>query len=371
MMKNKRKLLLLIATVLMFVLLVACDKKSNQVRGDGNDSATSNEVSNDATTEVQSDNANDGTEAEEPVVVRLGCTSTDGSALNSSMLNIAINQGFMEEELAKVNAVAEYYPITGGGPATNEALAGKSIDFGIMGSFAATNGYDSGIETSVIGIDGSTGGAIMTKQESGIASIADLKGKKIGVTLGTSWEEILEISLNKSGLSKADVEIVNLSLSDTYEALLLDQVDAIVGYLGMLGDDITLAQTGEIVILADSRTDSDITICGYHLVDKNFEEAHPEIVQAYVNALYRATAYGEEHPELFRDIYSNVTDEVYEWQYADYLFLVTGTALDEAAVAYGKKDTEFMYNNGLILSEVDVDVWFNTSYYENAKANIN
>jgi len=143
-----------------------------------------------------------------------------------------------------------------------------------------------------------------------------------------------------------------------------------VGYLGMLGDDIVLAQTGDIVILADSRTDSDITICGYHLVDKSFEEEHPEIVQAYVNALYRATAYGEEHPELFRDIYSNVTDDVYEWQYADYLFLVTGTALDDAAVAYGKKDTEFMYNNGLILSEVNVDDWFNTSYYENAKENI-
>lgn len=360
---KKKGLKKVLATMVVLGIAVSITACGGSVPKDSSVIESTPETAKENTKEEEKETAD--VAEKELLTVNIGCSSLDGTTMSSSMLNTAIDQGFLEEEFAAVGAVPEYYPITGGGPATNEALAGGSLDFGVMGSFAATNGKDSGIETSVVAFDGGIGGAVITKKQNNINSISDLVGKKVGVTLGTSWEELFVAALNENGISKNDVELVNLGLSDVYEALLLDQIDAMVGAIGMLGDDITNIMNGDLIILADSRTDENLSVYGYHLVSSKFEEKHPEVVQAYVNALYRATEYAVEHPETIRERFSDVSDEVYDWLYADYIDLLIRTSLDESAITYGTRDIAFMYDNSLITENVDVNEWFHTSYYEN------
>lgn len=64
--------------------------------------------------------------------------------------------------------------------------------------------------------------------DSGIRAIADLRGKKIGYSVGGVEEAILKTILARHGLSLADVRMVNVNFALS-PALLSRQVDAVVG----------------------------------------------------------------------------------------------------------------------------------------------
>lgn len=61
-----------------------------------------------------------------------------------------------------------------------------------------------------------------------IKSIADLKGRKIGFSVGGFEEALLGAMLEKHGLTLADVELVNVNFSLS-PALISGQVDAVIG----------------------------------------------------------------------------------------------------------------------------------------------
>lgn len=67
---------------------------------------------------------------------------------------------------------------------------------------------------------------IVGLKSKGIASPADLAGKKIAVPKGTSTEYFIDIVLRTEGIKKSDVEIVDLSAPDSLKALKDGTVDA-------------------------------------------------------------------------------------------------------------------------------------------------
>ncbi len=64
----------------------------------------------------------------------------------------------------------------------------------------------------------------------GIHSVADLKGKKVGVEIGFVSHLLLLNALEKSGLSEEDVELVNVPTNETPQVLASGDVDAIVAW---------------------------------------------------------------------------------------------------------------------------------------------
>lgn len=64
----------------------------------------------------------------------------------------------------------------------------------------------------------------------GIKSMADLKGKKVGVEVGFVGHLLLLNALNDAGLTEADVELVNVPTNETPQVLASGQVDAIVAW---------------------------------------------------------------------------------------------------------------------------------------------
>jgi NitT/TauT family transport system substrate-binding protein len=68
---------------------------------------------------------------------------------------------------------------------------------------------------------------IVARRASGIARLADLRGKRVGATVNTSSQYFLAGMLRKAGLRESDIQFVNLEGQDMPEALKRNAVDAV------------------------------------------------------------------------------------------------------------------------------------------------
>ena len=128
----------------------------------------------------------------------------------------------------------------------------------------------------------------------GFKSLADLKGKKIGVTApGSSTNVMVNFALAKVGLKPSDVSIVGVGAGNgAVAAMRSGQIDA----LSNLDPVITLLQrSGDLKIISDTRVLAEAdkvfggpmpAACLY--APQAFIDKHPATVQALTNAIVRA-----------------------------------------------------------------------------------
>jgi NitT/TauT family transport system substrate-binding protein len=136
--------------------------------------------------------------------------------------------------------------------------------------------------------------AVNTKTMPNFKSVADLKGKKIGVTApGSSTNVMANFVLAKAGLKPADVSFVGVGASSgAVAAVRAGQIDA----LSNLDPVITILQrAGDVRIVSDTRDPAESekvfggpmpAACLYAPVA--FVEKNPNTAQALANAIVRA-----------------------------------------------------------------------------------
>lgn len=81
---------------------------------------------------------------------------------------------------------------------------------------------------AIVGLIDTSNGADALVGSKGVASIKDLKGKKVAVTVGECNEVLLVKALQSAGMSSEDVEIVNMDPDAAGAALKAGNVDAAV-----------------------------------------------------------------------------------------------------------------------------------------------
>lgn len=109
------------------------------------------------------------------------------------------------------------------------AVVTKSVDFGTFGIAAAILGASAGEPVVVIASTCNRGMAIIARKGEGIASLKDLKGKRVAVFPGTTQEVFFLERLRMEGMTIKDVEPVRVSFSEMHIALARGDVDAYVG----------------------------------------------------------------------------------------------------------------------------------------------
>ncbi|GAB07959.1 aliphatic sulfonate ABC transporter substrate-binding protein [Gordonia amarae] len=121
----------------------------------------------------------------------------------------------------------EYSEFTAGPPLVEAANAG-GIDLAQVGNTPAIFGAAAKAKIKIIGALEATGkgDAIVVGKDSALKSPADLKGKKVAVTKGSSANANLLLHLKKAGLSLTDITPVYLPPGDGYTALTKGDVDA-------------------------------------------------------------------------------------------------------------------------------------------------
>jgi NitT/TauT family transport system substrate-binding protein len=161
-----------------------------------------------------------GVQAEE--VVRLGNLKLAHFGAVSYIKEIAPRCGIRVEE--KVFAK---------GLDVMQAIIAGELDVGATASEAAISGRAGGAPVLVVAGFARGGARLVARPDLKASSLAQLKGKKIGVTRGAIQEVLLMAELARSGLSAdampgKDVQLVYLPFADLNGALLNKQIDAMM-----------------------------------------------------------------------------------------------------------------------------------------------
>src|SRR5262245_25299052 len=139
------------------------------------------------------------------------------------------SKGLLEKEFAK-DGIAIVWVQTLGSNKALEFLNASSIDFGsTAGSAALVAKINGNPIKSIYVYSRPEWTALVTGKDSKIASVADLKGKRVAVTRGTDPHIFLVRALQTAGLSEKDITPVLLQHPDGKAALIRGDVEAWAG----------------------------------------------------------------------------------------------------------------------------------------------
>ncbi len=137
---------------------------------------------------------------------------------------------YMKEIAPKFNLKIEERVFAKGLDIVPAIIAGE-IDVSASALEAAISGRASGVKVYLVGGFAKGGVRIVGRPDLNIHSIAELKGKKVGVTRGGPQEILLFTELAKNNLTWADkpgkdVQIIYMGYPDLNQALLTKEIDA-------------------------------------------------------------------------------------------------------------------------------------------------
>jgi len=139
------------------------------------------------------------------------------------------DKGLLEKEFAKDGISIRWVQSAGSNKAL-EFLNAGSIDFGsTAGSAALVAKINGNPIKSIYVYSRPEWTALVTRRDSTITKIADLKGKRVAVTRGTDPHIFLVRALLGAGLSERDIQPVLLQHADGKTALMRGDVDAWAG----------------------------------------------------------------------------------------------------------------------------------------------
>ena len=207
-------------------------------------------------------------------------------------LTVAEHRGYFKAEGLDVTIVD-----FAGGARALQAVVGGSADV-VSGAFEHTvNMQQKGQRMRAFVLQGKAPQIVLgvnPKTMAGYKTVADLKGKKIGVTApGSSTNVMVNFILAKAGLKPSDVSIIGVGASQgAVAAMRSGQIDAISN----LDPVITLLQrSGDLKIVSDTRVvaESERVFggpmpAGCFYAPQSFIDKNPATTQALTNAIVRA-----------------------------------------------------------------------------------
>jgi sulfonate transport system substrate-binding protein len=143
--------------------------------------------------------------------------------------------------------------------------------------------------------------AIVVPAHSPIASLSDLKGKRVAATPGTDPNIFLMRALASVGLSQADITLVPLQHPLGRQALDAGQVDAWAGLDPFMAE--AQLQNHDRLIYRNKALISPGTL----LAREDFEAAHPEVIGQVLQAYARARAWALQNPDEMAAILAKAT----------------------------------------------------------------
>ncbi len=216
-------------------------------------------------------------------------------------LVIAREKGWIDEAMKGIGVDVKWSDFESG-PPMNESFAAGQQDIGVIGDVPSVAAVAAGQKNVFIAAaDGGPSYAMLVADDSGIKTVADLKGKKIGLTIGSTAQNLAGKLLSKAGLDiKKDVEVINVSTGDAQTVLLNHNVEAVVIWEPNVS---RLDATDKIHILTHG---GDIGFPGVNVVfaRQEFVKANPDIVKAYLKQYWRATKAYEKNPKEFAELLS-------------------------------------------------------------------
>jgi sulfonate transport system substrate-binding protein len=199
------------------------------------------------------------------------------------------NKGWLEKEFEKDNIKIRWVQTLGSNKAL-EFLNAGSIDFGsTAGSAALVAKINGNPIKSIYVYSRPEWTALVTRKDTSIASIADLKGKRVAVTRGTDPHIFLVRALLSAGLSEKDIQPVLLQHPDGKTALIRGDVDAWAGLDPMMAQ--AEVEDGARLFYRNTAANT----WGILNVREEFARQHPDLVKRVLAVYEEARKYSLGH----------------------------------------------------------------------------
>ena len=264
-----KKLIALLLALVMVFALAACG---------GEGETTTTEPPADDTTPVDDTTPPEEPSAE-PVTLNIGYMNNYGSLW---ALAAAQNLGYFEEEGITLELTS-----FDNGPNIIAAMENGTVNIGYIGDGAhslCVQGNASIIALSHI----SNGDAVIGGPE--VKTVADLKGKTVAYSSGTTSENILIQALASEGMTMSDITAMDMDASAIVTAMLSGKVDACA--IWSPNSTTVIDELEGATILADNVTfaDSSIALSSWIAMPETVENESDVLVR-FVRALFRGMDY--------------------------------------------------------------------------------
>jgi NitT/TauT family transport system substrate-binding protein len=218
--------------------------------------------------------------------LRLALASTPHAAL----LHLAAAKGYFEDEGLDVALV----PVSHGKAALDLLSEGK-VDLGAAAEvpfvISVLHGEPVSIVASMLGV--STEMAVVARRDRGIVAPADLLGRRIGVTMGTSAEYFLWAFLIRHKLPPEGVTMLPLPPGEIARELARGNIDA-----ASVWQPVRLQAETALGDAATTFTAPVAYTVTHVVVGRDaYLNSHPEAMRKLVRALLKAERYNRDRPE--------------------------------------------------------------------------
>jgi NitT/TauT family transport system substrate-binding protein len=143
---------------------------------------------------------------------------------------------------------------------------------------------------------------IVARRDRGMGTPAGLKGKRIGVTIGTSGHFVLDSFLSRQHLAPTDVTMHNLKPEQFADALARGEVDAIATWEPFLGSLLAQLGSNGAVYYAEDIYEIPYSLAG----TREYVARNPELMKKVLRAMARGVQDCNNEPEASRAIMTAV-----------------------------------------------------------------
>jgi len=303
-----------------------------------------------------------------PTTIRIGvaqpATGSPPSIAGSSVA-IAHAKGWIDEAFKADGINVEWLFFKGAGPAVNEALSTRQLDFAFQGDLPSIVAKAAGLKTKLIFATGVRANIyIGVPPDSPLKTVADLRGKRVSLFRGTNMHLPALRLLESQGLTEKDLKILNLDTAGYLAALSTKDIDAAIGAM----DILRLRDKGQVRVLYSSKGDSPIfTRQGHVLVTEEFAAANPQLVQRVVDASVRTAKWSsdEANREEVLRLWARAGTPYEHWK-EDYdgepLRVRLNPNFDPFLVGRYKEAVAQAFRFKLSRATFDVDQWIDTRF---------
>jgi sulfonate transport system substrate-binding protein len=230
----------------------------------------------------------------------------------NGVLVIARQQASLENHFKPLGIDVKWVEFSSG-PPMMEAMNVGSIDYGAVGDSPPVFAQAAGAAiVYAAGQPITNGQGILVPHDSVIRSIADLKGKRVGFTKGSSAHNVTVQVLEKAGLTYADITPVYLTPPDAGPAFANGSIDAWAIWDPYFAIGET-KQNGRVLVNASEVTKTN----SFYIANRDFAKNHGPVLQQIIDVTTSTAKWAEAH-----------RDDV-----ARSLSAVTGIALDIQTIA--------------------------------------
>ncbi|HEX3011362.1 MAG TPA: aliphatic sulfonate ABC transporter substrate-binding protein, partial [Syntrophomonadaceae bacterium] len=290
--------------------------------------------------------------AKKPAVIRIGYQTADISFI------VAKQKGWLKEEFAKDGIELKYEKFISGPPMI-EAFAGNRLDFGMVGDQPAIQAKANNIDIKAVGvpISGPKTLGLVVPNGSQIKSPKELKGKKVGVTIGSVGHQLLYLYLQSNGLTPQDVQQVNLQPADIKTALAAKNIDAAVTWEPFISVIESENIGREIADATGLKTNANLII-----VPAEFTKQYPDIVKRFLKVLDKSAQWIKKNPQESIQIVAQDTQidpKILEKTFPKYN---NDVQITDEVIKSVQQTSDFLRKNNIIRKDINAKDLIDTSY---------